>query len=274
MTPCFHSVGLPRRSLMEAIGMVADAGYAAIEINAETLPWAPAHLTPAAGPQERRAVREACDARGLVIAAVGAHLPMVMADPAQREAAIAYVDGCTDLARDLGAPVVHILSGPLAPGLAREEAWPWFRTAVERTTEHARRRGVTLGIEAIAGHLFHGADDYRRLASELPGVGFTVNFDPSHLAVQGEDPRRVVDLFGHRVSHVHLKDGAGRFPDFSFPPLGRGVIDFAGLLQGLRAAGYDGALSVEYEAQVFGWNETEDEILGHGRTVLDGLLAG
>jgi sugar phosphate isomerase/epimerase len=273
VTPCFHSVGLPRRSLLEAIAMVADAGYAAIEINAETLPWAPAHMTPAATPDERRAVREACAARGLAIAAVGAHLPMVMADAGARRAAIAYVEGCTDLARDLGAPVVHILSGPLGEGVDREEAWTWFREAVERTTDHAGGRGVVLGIEAIAGHLFRGLEDYSRLAAELPGVPFTVNFDPSHLAVQGEDPRRVVDAFGGRISHVHLKDGGGRYPDFSFPPLGKGVIDFPGLAAGLRAAGYDGPLSVEYEAQVFGWHETEAQILAGGRAFVAALLA-
>ena len=42
MYSCFHSVGLPDRTLEEAIGMVAAAGYGAIELNAETLPWAPA----------------------------------------------------------------------------------------------------------------------------------------------------------------------------------------------------------------------------------------
>ena len=49
MYSCFHSVGLPDRSLDEAIRMVADAGYDAIELNAETLPWALPHITPDSG---------------------------------------------------------------------------------------------------------------------------------------------------------------------------------------------------------------------------------
>jgi len=265
MYSCFHSVGLPDRTLQEAIAVVADAGYEAIELNAETLPWAPAHITPDTSAEARRAVVAACRKRGLRIPAVGAHIGMVGADPASREAAVAFVNGCTDIAVDVGAPVVHILSGPLEAGGDREAAWGWFRSAVERTTDYAVSRNVTLGIEAIAGHVFHCVDDYHRLRRELPGVPFRVNFDPSHLAVQNEDPMRVVRELGDQVVHVHLKDGKGLYPNFAFPPLGEGTIDFPALVDALRAAGYAGALSVEYEAQVYGYRESEAEILGKGR---------
>jgi sugar phosphate isomerase/epimerase len=273
MDACFHSVGLPDQSLDQAIALVAGAGYDAIELNAETLPWAPAHITPEASADARRAVVVACKERGLRIPAVGAHIGMVGADPASRAAAVAFVNGCTDLAVDVGAPVVHILSGPLDKGGDREVAWGWFRSAVERTTDHAAARGVSLGIEAIAGHVFHAVDDYHRLRRELPGVPFRVNFDPSHLIVQNEDPMRVVRELGGEIVHVHLKDGKGLYPNFEFPPLGQGSIDFPALVAGLRAAGYGGALSVEYEAQVYGYKESEDEILAKGRAFCAMLLA-
>jgi sugar phosphate isomerase/epimerase len=274
MHPCFHSVGLPGRSLLEAIDMVAGAGYAAIELNAETLPWAPAHVTPETTAAERKAIVERCRARGLSIPAVGAHIQMVDASAEDRARAIAFVNGCTDLADDVGAPIVHILSGPQVAGATAAESWRWFADAVAATTEHAGRRGVILAIEAIAGHRFHEVDDYHRLAKDLPGVEFRVNFDPSHLEVQGENPGRVVAELADRIVHVHLKDGRGRYPDFSFPPLGMGTIDFVGLVSGLRAAGYEGALSVEYEAQVYGFEESEATILDHGLAFLAGLGVG
>ena len=196
---------------------------------------------------------------------------MVGADPALREAAVAFVNGCTDIAVDVNAPVVHILSGPLEAGVDRDAAWGWFRSAVERTTDYASSRNVTLGIEAIAGHVFHGVDDYHRLRRELPGVPFKVNFDPSHLAVQNEDPLRVVRELGDQIVHVHLKDGKGLYPNFAFPPLGQGTIDFPALVDALRAAGYIGALSVEYEAQVYGYRESEADILRQGKAFYDTL---
>jgi len=273
MYSCFHSVGLPNRSLQEAIRLVADAGYDAIELNAETLPWAPPHITPDTGAEARRAVVAACRERGLKIPAVGAHIAMVGADPRAREAAVAFVNGCTDIAVDVDAPVIHILSGPLEEGVDRDVAWSWFRSAVERTTDYASSRNIALGIEAIAGHVFHGVDDYHRLRRELPGVPFRVNFDPSHLEVQEEDPMRVVHELGDQIVHVHLKDGKGLHPNFEFPPLGQGTIDFPALADALRIAGYAGALSVEYEAQVFGYRQSEAEILGGGKAFCDTLLA-
>lgn len=273
MKSCFHSVGLPSRSLREAVNLVADAGYEAIELNAEALPWAPAHITPASSFAERKAVADVCRARGIAIPAVGAHIGMVGEYPAERQAAIGFVKGCIDIARDVGSPFVHILSGPAAANVDRNEAWGWFRQAVEQTTQHAGASGIALGIEAIAGHLFHEVDDYHRMRRDLPGVPFKVNFDPSHLEVQKEDPRRVVDELGDLIAHVHLKDGKGVFPDFEFPPLGQGTIDFPSLIDGLRKQGFAGGLSVEYEAQVYGYRESEEQILRRGKNFCDALMA-
>ena len=193
---------------------------------------------------------------------------MVDADSARRKAAIAFVNGCVDLAGDLGTPIVHILSGPAPRGVSRDEAWRWFAEAVVETTAHADKSGIILGIEAIAGHMFKSVDDYHRLRRDLPNVPWRVNFDPSHLIVQGENPMRVVDELADHVVHMHLKDGAGRFPEFTFPPLGRGDIDFRALTDRLRAVGYNGAMSIEYEAQVYGFKLSDEEILQSGRAFL------
>ena len=271
MFAAFHSVALHRDPLPVAIAKVAATGYRGIELNAERLPWAEPHVTPATPADERRAVAAAARQAGLVITAVGAHIPMLDPAAAARRAAIDYVVGCIDLARDVGAPVVHILSGERPAGAGAAAAWGWFADAVAACCAHARSHDILLAIEAIAGHEFHAVDDYARLARDLPGSDFTVNFDPSHLFVQGEDPFRLVAEQGPRIAHMHMKDGAGRFPDFSFPPLGQGGIDFPALIGRLRAAGYDGALSVEYEANVFGFSEPEAVFLPHGVAFLKGL---
>ncbi len=271
MYACFHSVGLHERPLSEAIGIVADANYSALELNAETLPWAAPHITPEADMDERRAVKEACAARGLKIAAIGAKIGMVDEDPSRRATAIAFVKGCIDLAVDVGAPFVHTLSGPQGTSTSRADSWRWLAEAIEKTADYAQEKHIELGIEAIAGHLFRSVDDYHQLYADLPGIPFMVNFDPSHLVVQGEDARRVPDELGDRIRHVHLKDGKGRYPDFAFPPLGEGLIDFSDLVSRLRAVGYSGALSVEYEAQVYGYSRSETEIVMNEKAFCDRL---
>ena len=53
----------------------------------------------------------------------------------------------------------------------------------------------------------------------------------------------------------------GKFPYFQFPPLGKGNIDFNKMIKQLKAINYNGVLSAEYEAQVFGWESNEQNIL-------------
>jgi len=269
MYTSFHTVGLPEHALIDVIQAVKDAGFTGIELNAETLPWAQPHITPATSKQEREAVRRALVAAKLKASAIGAHTAMLHPDANQRREAVDWVKGCCDLAVEMNCGYIHLLSGPLAAQTARKTGWGWFMDAVQDIVEYAAACRVDVGIEAIAGHLFHCADDYARLASDLPGVPFMVNFDPSQIIVQGAEPLEVVDRFADRIAHVHMKDGSGRFPDFAFPPLGEGDVDFRVLVDRLRS--YEGALSVEYEAQVYGFNCSDRQILDEGRAFLSDL---
>ena len=58
-----------------------------------------------------------------------------------------------------------------------------------------------------------------------------------------------------------MKDAMGKFPYFQFPPLGKGNIDFKYIINELEKYNYKGVLCVEYEAQVFGWEFEEKQIL-------------
>lgn len=271
MRSCVHSVSLPRLPILEVFRRARQNGFRGVEINAETLPWAEPHVTPETSAARRESIVQTARELGLFVPALGAHVPMIDADPEKRKAALDFVLGCLELGRDLGTSVVHVLSGPLPANSTTDEAWRWFAEAVTAAASRAAEVNVTFAIEAIAGHMFCSTDDYHRLRVDLPGVPFHVNFDPSHLIVQGENPMRVVDELADSIAHVHLKDGAGRFPRFTFPPLGRGEVDFPGLINGLRRAGYAGSMSVEYEAQVYGFKLSDDEILSTGRDFLSAL---
>jgi sugar phosphate isomerase/epimerase len=271
MRACLHSVSLPEETVFGVLRKAKAAGYHSLELNAETLPWAKPHVTPKTTQEERLKIRAEASRLDLSIAAIGAHINMIDSDHNMRQQAVEFVKGCIDLACDLRAPFVHVLSGPLAAESSRAEAWSWFAEAVAVATDHAAGQKITLGVEAVAGHLFCLIDDYHSLYKDLPGSNFKVNFDPSHLIVQGEEPKRVVDELGTQIAHVHMKDGTGRFPSFTFPPIGQGNIDFTALVAALREVGYGGDLSFEYEAQVYGFKLTDDEILSSGRTVLTHL---
>jgi len=78
-----------------------------------------------------------------------------------------------------------------------------------------------------------------------------VNLDPANLMMYGKaNPVDALSLLGKYVMDVHAKDGAypaeGRElgPEYA---LGEGLVNFPALVAGLKAHGYDGALTIERE---------------------------
>ncbi|HEX6971206.1 MAG TPA: TIM barrel protein, partial [Limnochordia bacterium] len=59
------------------------------------------------------------------------------------------------------------------------------------------------------------------------------------------------------TAHVHLRDAGESWERVQLAP-GTGKIDFGALFQGLRASGYDGALSIEYLRSLAGRDVSDD----------------
>jgi sugar phosphate isomerase/epimerase len=273
----FHSVALDQLPLEEAMVLVAHHGYDAIELNAETLPWARPHVTPETDQETRQRISSLAQDLGLGISAISAHVNLINSDPMARDDALAFTRGCIDLAVDLKSPVVHGLSGPLAPGVERDDAWEWLASAVAASADYANSRGVLFAFEAIVNHLVSRTEHLQHLMSWVGDDRLWVNFDPSHFQVMGDDPVVAARTLADRTVHVHLKDAQGVPEDFTFPPLGEGRIDFDSMIVELRDGGYDGVLSAEYEAQVYGFDLPPDRILTDSHVFasrLIGLVTG
>ena len=277
MQTAFHSVALDQLPVEAVMAMVARHGYDAIELNAETLPWAGPHVTPETDQETRRRISSLAQDLGIGISAISAHVSLIDPDPVSRADALRFTKGCIDLAVDLKAPVVHGLSGPLAPGVEEAEAWEWLTSAVTDSADYANSRGIQFAFEAIANHLISRTVELQQLLNRIGDNRLWVNFDPSHFHVMGDDPVAAARTLAGQTVHVHLKDAQGVPDDFTFPPLGEGRIDFAHMIGELRAGGYDGVLSAEYEAQVYGFDLPPDRILAHSHafaTRLIGLTTG
>ena len=96
-----------------------------------------------------------------------------------------------------------------------------------------------------------------------PEFGF--NYDPSHFGYQGVNYIAFIRKFRDRIYHVHMKDvywskygkeagvfgGHTNFGDsrraWDFRSIGRGRINFEGIIRALNEIGYAGPLSVEWE---------------------------
>ena len=126
--------------------------------------------------------------------------------------------------------------------------------------------GVRFALEV---HPTEIAFDVSSAQRTLDAIGrreaFGFNYDPSHFAYQGVDYLAFIEAFGDRIYHVHMKDvwwsdaptRSGVFGghlafghrdrNWEFRSIGRGRVNFEGIVRGLNRVDYSGPLSVEWE---------------------------
>ena len=166
-----------------------------------------------------------------------------------------------------GSSIWHLLYSfpPVLPGMIDAG----FADVARRWTpilDTFRDEGVRFALEVHPSEIAFDISSAERVLATLghhPAFGF--NFDPSHFAYQGVDYVAFIERFADRILHAHMKDvwwspvpaRSGVFGghlDFGhvergwdFRSLGRGRVDFEGVIRGLNRAGYAGPLSVEWE---------------------------
>lgn len=178
-------------------------------------------------------------------------------------------------AQAMGVGVVSGFSGSPIWSYVVGYPSPRAETVAEGLREFARRwspildvcaeNGIRYAFEVHPGQI---AFDYYTAEMVLDELGnreeFGFTFDPVHLHWQGVDPVAFVRRFGDRIYHVHVKDvaltldGRGGLLGSYLPyddhrrgwhprAPGHGSLDWEGIMRALNAAGYQGALSVEWQ---------------------------
>lgn len=151
-------------------------------------------------------------------------------------------------------------------------AYQWDEVAIPYWSDLAalgRNKGIRFAVEMHGTQLVYNAETFLRLR-EAVGDVVGANLDPSHPMWMGADPRMVARALSGTIYNVHAKDSRlqphivqvngllGTQPPehaadrpWNFVTLGLGYPggqQFWGqFLTDLRAAGYDGVLSIEHE---------------------------
>lgn len=176
----------------------------------------------------------------------------------------------------LGVPVVVGFTGspiwaaayafpPHPPGFI-DEGYREFAGRWAPILDAFDEAGVRFALEA---HPTEIAFDIPTAHRTLEALGrrdtFGFNYDPSHFAYQGVDYVRFLLELADRIYHAHMKDvwwsdvptPSGTFGGhlefghadrgWDFRSIGRGRVDFEGVIRALNRIGYDGPLSIEWE---------------------------
>lgn len=273
----FHTSNFSDYSIEKTVEILVDLGFDAIELNLESADNFSAHVLPNASKQRRSEIRRVIEAAGLTLSSLSAHAFMTSANADQRKTAIAFVNDSIDLACDLGTDIVHMASGFVPQGATEEQAWSWLTDAVRQCVKHGQRHGVKVAMEAgvFPGLIVWNTQSMLELIDRVGHDDFYVNFDPSHYQPSGDDTVATFRKLRNRIIHMHAKDGSGNRDAFEFPPLGKGQVNWPGLVEAMIETDYRGCLSVEYEAHFFAKGYTKDPIgaARHSKSFLDEVFA-
>lgn len=180
-----------------------------------------------------------------------------------------------DAAAGAGIGTVNVLTGPNlweagATSRDDEEAWTVALNALERIAAAGDQAGVRIGFEPCWGTLAHDATTAQRVLDAVP---VSVTFDPSHFVMTGDPIPELIDRWGDRIIHFHLKDAFGRQgmdgEHFLFCMLGEGRVPWPETLAALDRIGYEGPLSVEFESYRY-----YEQILGSDPAAAAALARG
>ncbi len=239
----------------EASRRIASLGYEGLELMADVPHAWPMGLLEGT----KTAIREAIERDGLAFSNINAfmmnaindhrhpylHPSYLEPDPGYRRVRIDHTRRALRLCAELGAP--HITTepgGPLPGGMTRAAAVDLFVEGLKPLAEEADRLGVLLLIEPEPHLLVETTEQYLEVFDRLDAPSVGLNFDVGHAYCVGEDlPRAIAQLAPH-TRHYHLEDIASTRVHHHLVP-GLGAIDFPGVIEAIRATGYDGWLTVE-----------------------------
>jgi 3-oxoisoapionate decarboxylase len=185
-----------------------------------------------------------------------------------------------DLAAELGIKLLrHDVSHGNHPGDDSplfDEALPVIAKHAKEVAQYAATKGVTTSIENH-GYFVQGSERVRRVIRAVDEPNFKTTLDIGNFLCTDEDPVVAVGNNLPYASIVHLKDfyvrtqdpGEGFFRSRGGKFLrgaivGQGDIDMRGVISAVKASGYDGFVSIEFEGH-------EDPLVGCSRGISNAI---
>jgi len=215
-------------------------------------------IRPADRADQVKAIKDAMNETGLAFSSIGCHTTLVSYRWFDVEAGVQRFKNAIDWAAETGCDNVTTLPGigyydpPLYNLITRKEAWRQIVESTREITKYAKEKGVTVSIELLQGTLINSIDDMLKLFElvDMPNLYCCIDTGTWYSCVKPKIsiPEAVAKLKG-KIRMIHVKDEVG-FPNLSSMQhvwFGAGLVNFREMSDALRAVGYDGYATVEWE---------------------------
>ncbi|MCC6731156.1 MAG: sugar phosphate isomerase/epimerase [Chthonomonadales bacterium] len=199
--------------------------------------------------REAEKVRRQLDARGLRVAALSAGNDFVLLDEAQIERQVERMKRVAQLAKLLGTSIIRTEGGQPKDSVPEERWVEAMAGCFRRLIGFADREDVYFAVDNH-GYCTNDGDRQLALIQAVDSRRLGVNLDTMNYRWFGHDIAtidRYYEILAPHTLHTHLKDGRGSRQDYQGAALGDGEIHLAHAVRCLKAAGYDGVWTAEYE---------------------------
>jgi sugar phosphate isomerase/epimerase len=171
------------------------------------------------------------------------YLPLASPFELVRRAAVEELKYCAEVFGKIGAKWMNLHPDNNAPMHDRDFAIQRNLLSLQELAPVANDCGVGLMIENLPGS-FNTVAQLAPLLDHLPDLGFHLDIGHSNLMVEHNSADDLIKTYHARLRHVHLHDNKGGTNDLHMP-LGTGTVNFPRYIRSLRAAGYDGTITLE-----------------------------
>ncbi len=232
--------------LEDTFGYAARAGYDFVEI----APFTIAPYVTEISATERTRIRDAAAHAGIGIS--GLHWVLVQAegmyltspDGAVRARTARYFQDLVECCADLGGTRI-IVGSPkqrnVLDGVSHQQAWDFAAGCFRDALRRAEDRGVVICFEPLAPaetNFINTAAEGIRFAAQFGSPAMSIILDVKAMCSEEKPIPQIIAESAGRFAYFHANDANLKGPGF-------GEIDFHPIAAALRAAAYDGIVSVE-----------------------------
>lgn len=251
MQPAIFDTVFPRPTFAERMLAIADAGFAAIQLDFATVGLG---SMPVSIPDATiETIRTGVAAADLEIAAIGGTWNMIHPDPTTRGEGIASLRAIAASCAALGTGIVTLSTGTRNaenmwrrhPGNDTSGAWSDLLEAMTTALAIADEHDILLAFEPEPANVAKNPAKARELLETMAHPRLRICFDAANIAASDltRDPLAVIvegiDLLGPEIVIAHGKD---LDTSGEFCPTGTGIVPWHETMTALTAAGFDGAM--------------------------------
>ena len=251
----FSTLGCPKWDLDTILKTAVSAGYQGVEfrglLGELDLTKSPAFNTAARAAETRNRFAS----QGIQICNLGSSAQLHHANPTKRTQHLDEARRFIDLAHQLDCPFVRVFPDQLPPDQDRQTTLRLISEGLLELGNYAKDRTVTVLLESHGELTRSSLLTQIMQAAEHPNVGLI--WDIFNMwADAGESPASVYRAVAKYIRHVHVKDAHIVAGKHQYVLVGNGEAPLREAIHALRAGGYEGYYSFEWEKL---WHPDIDE---------------